>query len=299
MSRATRFLIALFRYGDVHYARRLLARAASNMRLVLSGLGSEYVRVDPSHDFSGVEEGSCERFVEGEQPPGLIRTNLAAYHLALPHVKDCVVVDAGTNEGYGAALFATSARQVHAFDISADAIERARTRYSGSNIRFEVHDLTQSFPLASGSADVVFSSEVIEHLADGPAFLAAARDALRPGGRLIIKTPNDDFNRYENRLNPHHVNCYDAARLTREVAQQFVDVKVTGLTYRTDLETHAENRFDSEPVEKMPYRFGEPIEIDRVLVTRMRVTPQHAASTSGADAEYLWATATRPEGSVR
>lgn len=294
MSRLTGFLDALFRFGDVHYARRLLGRGASNLRKVLGGLGSEYVRVDPWADFGGAADGACERLVEGAQPAGWIRVNLIAYHLALPYVKDAVVVDAGTNEGYGAALFAAHAKEVVGLDVAPEAIERARARRGESNLRFQVHDLAQSFPVDPGSVDVVFSSEVIEHLPDGRAFLRSASEALRPGGRIVLKTPNVDFNRYENHLNPHHVNCYDAARLTRELSEWFADVDVTGLTYRNTFETVPENRPADGRPEQIPYTFGDPIEIDRVLVTRMRVTPERTESTSGAEAEYLWATAVRP-----
>jgi len=45
-------------------------------------------------------------------------------------------------------------------------------------------------PLASGGQDVVVMSELIEHLVDTDAALAEARRVLRPGGWLILSTPN-------------------------------------------------------------------------------------------------------------
>jgi SAM-dependent methyltransferase len=296
-SRLLRFLTALVRYRDVRYARRLLGRAAANLRLVTGGLGAAYVRVHPYRDFCGVEDAeACERFEMGRQPDGLILVNLAAYHLALEDVRDRVVVDAGTNEGYGAALFARAAREVHAFDRSEAAIAVARSRFARPDLHFTVHDATRPFPLADGSADVVFSSEVLEHLADGRAFVEAAWRALRPGGLLIVKTPNDCFNRLENRLNPHHLKTYDARSLGRLLATRFEGISIRGLTYRVELATAPENRPTGIPVDERPYRFGDPIEIDRVLVTRMRVIPTPVPD-AGGEAEYLYARAIRVAGS--
>lgn len=44
-------------------------------------------------------------------------------------------------------------------------------------------------PLASGSFDLVFALDVIEHLDDDAGFLESARQLCAPGGRLIIAVP--------------------------------------------------------------------------------------------------------------
>jgi len=292
--RLVHFLIALVRYRDVHYAKRLLARGFANLRMVGASLGAHYVRVRPWQDLGGVEASdTCERLDSDRQPAGFVRVNLVAYHLALPEVDGRTVVEVGTNEGYGAALFATRARAVHAYDVSAEAIARARQRHARPNVHFEVHDATRPFPIPDGTADVVFASEVIEHLADPPAFVDAAHRMLRDGGVLLLKTPNDAFNRWENRLNPYHLSPFDAGGLRKLLARRFRQVSIEGLVYRTEVVTEAEDRPSATPPETAPYRFGEPIEIDRVLVTRVRIVPERAPSTSGAHAEYLWARAVR------
>jgi len=183
---------------------------------------------------------------------------------------------------------------VHAFDVSADAIASARSRYDRPNLHFAVHDATQPFPLPDASVDVVFSSEVVEHLARGREFFRAAANMLKPGGLIVLKTPNDDYNRLENRLNPFHTNPYTARRLRAELAECFEDVRVDGLTYRQELVTATESRPDPEPPERMPYAVGDPILVDRVMTVRLQVTPTWVPATAREVPEYLVARARRP-----
>jgi SAM-dependent methyltransferase len=45
-------------------------------------------------------------------------------------------------------------------------------------------------PVADGTADVVIMSELIEHLVDPDGAVAEVRRVLRPGGSLLLSTPN-------------------------------------------------------------------------------------------------------------
>jgi SAM-dependent methyltransferase len=71
-------------------------------------------------------------------------------------------------------------------DWSAGALRRARalglTVLRGS--------LNPSLPIADGAADVVIMSELIEHLVDPDGAVAEVRRVLRPGGSLLLSTPN-------------------------------------------------------------------------------------------------------------
>ena len=297
-NRLFRFLSAVIRYRDVHYARRLLARAGKNLRLVTGQLGAHYVRVLPYRDFGGVDPSEPgEVGPQGSQASGFVRIHLIPYHFVLAEVAGKVVVEAGANEGHGAALLARHAREVHALDISEEAIAAARARHARPNLDFYVHDVTVPFPIAESSADVVFASDVIEHLPDGPAFLDAAERVLRPGGLLILTTPNDDYHRRENRLDHGHVNPYTRARLAAELSERFDRVGIEGLTYDVAFETEPEDRSDGVRPEDVPYSPDEPITIDRVLVTRMRVTPRRI--TNGTEVpEILIARAVKRAWSV-
>jgi 2-polyprenyl-3-methyl-5-hydroxy-6-metoxy-1,4-benzoquinol methylase len=74
-------------------------------------------------------------------------------------------------------------------ELSPDAVEVAKQRYPGA--QFVCADATTWEPEA-GSFDVVVSQEVIEHISDKPKYLSVVHKALRPGGYLLMTTPNLD-----------------------------------------------------------------------------------------------------------
>jgi len=51
-------------------------------------------------------------------------------------------------------------------------------------------DLGKVLPFDDESFDVVLATEVMEHLADHPTFVREAGRILKPGGRLVLSTPN-------------------------------------------------------------------------------------------------------------
>jgi len=74
-----------------------------------------------------------------------------------------------------------------AIDLANDVIAKAKTRYP------QVSFMAGSFfeaPLPTSHFDVVVSQEVIAHLPDQAAYIELAARVLRPGGYLIITTPN-------------------------------------------------------------------------------------------------------------
>ena len=100
-----------------------------------------------------------------------------------------VVLDVGC--GDGAALAAAARRnpghRFAGFDWSSDAVRRARA-LGLAVVRADV--AAPGLPVADRAADVVIMSEVIEHLVDPDGALAEARRVLRPGGALLLSTPN-------------------------------------------------------------------------------------------------------------
>jgi SAM-dependent methyltransferase len=100
-----------------------------------------------------------------------------------------LIVDVGCGDGM-ATEFAVRANPGHRFvglDWSVDALRQARSR-GLTLVRSEVG--SASLPIASGSADVVIMSELIEHLVDPDSALDEAWRVLKPAGTLLLSTPN-------------------------------------------------------------------------------------------------------------
>jgi SAM-dependent methyltransferase len=103
------------------------------------------------------------------------------------HCTDALVLEAGCGEGYGADLLAGVARRVIAVDYDEPAVAHVRARYPAVDV---LRANLVSLPVRSGAVDVVANFQVIEHLWDQVGFLAECRRVLRPGGILLITTPN-------------------------------------------------------------------------------------------------------------
>ncbi|MER6089452.1 class I SAM-dependent methyltransferase [Streptomyces bluensis] len=99
------------------------------------------------------------------------------------------VLDVGCGDGTAAATAAPflAGHRIVGVDWSQDALRRARARLPYP-VRGELTD--GGLPFASAVADAVLFSEVIEHLVDPDAALDEIRRVLRPGGHLMLSTPN-------------------------------------------------------------------------------------------------------------
>lgn len=152
--------------------------------------------------------------------------HLAAYHLVAPFIAGKRVLEAGCGEGYGAALMAASAAHVLGVDYDAPALELARARHRLPNLEYRTVDLLDLARQQPGEFDVVTNFQVLEHLVDPTPFLSAAAACVRPGGMLILTTPNRLASVSEN---PYHVREYVAGELHDLLARFFAQVDVQGV----------------------------------------------------------------------
>lgn len=173
-----------------------------------------------------------ERIIPGRTDPATYQSHLARYHFAVRwiHPSDDVL-ETACGSGYGTALLAGRAHTVLAADYSPLAIAYARTHFPAPNLSFVVMDC-QQMALRGASFDVIVSFEVFEHLENAAGYLAACRRILRPGGRLLLSTPNrvthDLHLRSIGVENDFHINLMDYRRFLNFIRGYFPDSQVYG-----------------------------------------------------------------------
>ena len=134
------------------------------------------------------------------------------------------VLDLGSGTGAFTAVLAEAGAEVVGAEVAQAAIERAERAHPG--LRFVLVPLEGPLPFEDHAFAVVWSSEVIEHVADTARWLSETRRVLAPGGRLLATTPNHGrvgilvhgLERYSDPLSDH-LHLYTRRSLARLLAE--------------------------------------------------------------------------------
>ncbi len=163
------------------------------------------------------------------------RRHEVVYRDLLARCADRVVLEAGSGEGYGANMIADVASHVIGLDYDASAVAHVRARYPRVEM---IQGNLASLPLDDASVDVVVNFQVIEHLWDQSQFLRECLRVLRPGGELLISTPNRiTFSPgRDTPLNPFHTRELNAAELDELLVDAgFIVASMLGVHHGPDL----------------------------------------------------------------
>jgi len=144
------------------------------------------------------------------------------------------VLDLGCGEGFFAAALPGPAV---AADVAPEAVRRAR----GRGVDARLVPLDGPLPFEDASFDVVWLGETLEHMVDPVGALHEVRRVLRPGGRLLLTTPDhppellrrlaDDPGAFAEHFSPRtdHLRFFNAASLGGLLGDLgFQDVEIAG-----------------------------------------------------------------------
>ncbi len=152
--------------------------------------------------------------------------HLHRYALALEFARQCDVLDVACGEGYGTAFLAKVSRSVIGVDCDTPTILHASAKYRARNLRFAA-GRAEELPLPASSIDLVVSFETLEHLEDQDSMLREIKRVLRPGGRLLISTPNSKpYRTTSGKLNPFHVRELDLQGLRKLLSKYFQQINI-------------------------------------------------------------------------
>ncbi|MBL8828234.1 MAG: methyltransferase domain-containing protein [Planctomycetaceae bacterium] len=134
------------------------------------------------------------------------------------------ILEVGSAKGHLLHLLKLLGHDAMGVELSQHAAEYARQFFGANVYHGAIEAFVQEHP--ERQFDVVWCNDVIEHVPDPLQFVTACAKALKPGGRLILDTPNggsaeilagyDDWIGY----NPYHIFLFDhnnLAQLCRNV----------------------------------------------------------------------------------
>ncbi len=161
---------------------------------------------------------------------------------------NAIVLDLGSGPGFLVDRLLDRGARVHAADVSERSIARLEKRLQGREGWLGARLLdSPSIPWPDGTFDLVCCLETIEHLTDVECeqTLAEARRVLKPSGKLLVTTPNEEHLEENLTLCPNcgsiyhrmqHLRSWSAADLARALQHAGFDVQFcAGLNFSASI----------------------------------------------------------------
>jgi 2-polyprenyl-3-methyl-5-hydroxy-6-metoxy-1,4-benzoquinol methylase len=134
------------------------------------------------------------------------------------------VLEIGTGSGYGIEVISPAAESfltIDKFDTS------AKEKIKGhDNVSFKQMNVPPLTGLEDNSFDFVISFQVIEHIKKDHDYVKEIHRVLKPGGKMIITTPNKSMSITRN---PWHIREYEIEELKSMFEKYFSSVDAKGV----------------------------------------------------------------------
>lgn len=217
--------------------------------LVAEDIGRAY------HDYYTSAPGAGTKSnADGHLSPGFLRLDRWARSLlrladerrrhAAAYLDDAVpgrLLDVGCGSGAYAAAMRARGWTVRGTEFDPLAAETARSMHG---IEVDVGELA-GLAYPDGSFDAITARHVIEHVREPVAFLAECWRILRPGGRLVIVTPNVDSlghrhfgDRWRGLEQPRHLFLYGCGSLAALFRRSGIEPSAVFTTAQGSAYTH-------------------------------------------------------------
>lgn len=176
----------------------------------------------------------------------------ARYRFALPYVRGKKVLDIACGTGYGLGILKRHASLVVGVDRDPEGVAAARAECDDRAGAVLGDGL--ALPFGDGSLDVAVSFETIEHLHERNSFLGELQRVLKPGGTLVLSTPNAYYTEPVDGVpsNPFHVHEYFPEELNGQLSKFFEVEKLLGQALSPDIRIppffDAQRRLPKDPL---------------------------------------------------
>jgi SAM-dependent methyltransferase len=138
-------------------------------------------------DFYSTNPGAEDSYFAKMVGPALLK-------LVRKHIKIGTALDLGCGPGELMAFLVAAGHDTYGVDSSPASIEKVARRFENVPHFRGAARVDGTIDLADAIADTAFMIEVVEHMNDEAlaAALSEARRVLRPGGHIVITTPNEE-----------------------------------------------------------------------------------------------------------
>jgi O-antigen biosynthesis protein len=156
------------------------------------------------------------------------------YRFAARFVSGQRVLDMACGAGLGLSILEAARAWPVGVDYDAHALSEVRATMDSTHL---ICADAARLPFPNASVDAVVSFETIEHVPDAGAMVAELRRVLKPGGQLVLSTPNKAFGPPERHTaNKFHIREFTADELRELLTERFAEVQLYGqrpsVTYR-------------------------------------------------------------------
>jgi SAM-dependent methyltransferase len=204
------------------------------------------------------------------------------------------LLEVGFGEGYGSDIVRASVAEYVGLEVDPEAVRHAAARYGGSGSAFLVYD-GRTIPFDEASFDLVVSFQVLEHVEDTGRFLGETRRVTRPGGQVLIVTPNRNYRLEEGERpwNRYHVREFNPAELEAAMRRSFAEVALLGICGSATMNEIERNRVARARrlarLDPLGVRYRLPESFDTKLRTllRRRAGARADAATDEVGIQYM------------
>lgn len=175
---------------------------------------------------------SAERVSLEVQNNYLFQRSIKAYYEAAGIISG-KVLEIGTGSGYGVEIIsgvATEFITVDKFDTKLDFTQYPNVTFVQGNV--------PPLNFEANTFDYAITFQVVEHIKDDHSFIREIHRVLKPGGKLIITTPNIKMSITRN---PWHIREYTVDQFRRLLSKYFSRVEAKGVYGNEKSDAYYEN----------------------------------------------------------
>ncbi len=175
---------------------------------------------------------SAERVSLEVQNNYLFQRSIKAYYEAASRISG-KVLEIGTGSGYGVEIISGVANEfvtVDKFDTKLDFSQYPNVTFMQGNV--------PPLNFEANTFDFAITFQVVEHIKDDHSFIREIHRVLKPGGKLIITTPNIKMSITRN---PWHIREYSVEQFKNLLSKYFSQVEPMGVYGNEKSDAYYEN----------------------------------------------------------